>query len=250
MANGKLIFTDAQINFLLSKEVKGITPSVAGSFSADDGYEAFKAIRWGWTGGKAVCIRCGHERLYEFATRRGKFKCAKCGDQFSVTTKTAFTSRKMQHKTYVQAIAQKLHRPGPIMDLAHALEVNYRTAWRLNSLLAFLGGNVAPKTTEARWPFLPQKPLDGTDIVSAVDKAIPRSVPEQVRADVAQEIILGVLEGEITLEQVATQAKKYLSRLWREYDSQFSFVSLDRPIPGSDGRSWHDILGEDRSVFA
>ena len=50
-------------------------------------------IRWPETGGRPVCINCGHKHCYPI--RRQCFKCQKCRREFSVTSKTVFAFRKM-----------------------------------------------------------------------------------------------------------------------------------------------------------
>lgn len=234
------ILTQEQANFILSSRLKGIKPKAVRDMSKDDGYEAFKELRWGWTGGRALCPHCLHERLYEFADR-DKFKCAKCGRQFSTTTATAFKGRKTDHKTIIGAMSVKIHQPMTLMELGGFLAVNYRTAWRLNKLLGLIRGNVRIRASERVWPYVPHRPDDnGADLVQMVNYKIPKGIPEHIRADICQEIILGVLEGNIRLDDVAKQAQQYVRKFWGKADWERGHISID--AARMDGRSWHDVL--------
>lgn len=70
--------------------------------SEAEAFETFKALRWPSTGGKPVCPDCGHPKVYEYNTRR-IFKCAQCGCQFSVTSKTIFASHKRSLQEHLSA---------------------------------------------------------------------------------------------------------------------------------------------------
>ena len=238
------ILTQEQANFILSSRLKRETPNQVRDYSKDDGYEAFKELRWGWTGGNPMCPHCFHERLYEFADR-DKFKCARCGKHFSTTTSTSFKSRKMEHKTYIHAMSFKIHEPISITELGQRIAVNYRTAWRLDKLLGLIKGNISTvRTIDRKWPYSKPSPQDdGADVLCLVNEAISKRIPEDLRADICQEIILGVLEGEITIEDVAKQANKYVSKFWQKTGWDKSLLSMDQPM--FDGRSWHDVV-EDR----
>lgn len=234
------ILSQQQANFILSSRLKKVTPSIAHDFSFDDGYEAFKDLRWGWNGGKSMCPHCFHERLYEFADR-DKFKCARCGRQFSTTTATAFKSRKMPHKSYIHAISIKLHDPMSIMELGQRLSVEYKTAWRLNKILGLIKGNIRTPAIDRVYPYAPMSPkTDGADLVHLVNSHVGKGVPEHIRADICQEVILGVLEGEITIESVAKQVQQYVRKFWGKFDWKHGEISLDQPM--RDGRSWHDVI--------
>lgn len=83
-------------HYLLSSAAVSISPLMLAQLTEDEAYEKFKALRFAGTGGKPVCIHkeCGHDRIYEIKTRR-IFKCGACRRQFSVTSGTAFASRKL-----------------------------------------------------------------------------------------------------------------------------------------------------------
>jgi hypothetical protein len=57
-------------------------------------YETFCKLRWAAKEGSPVCPRCGSVEYYNI-TRGRRFKCAACRHQFSATSGTIFSSRKM-----------------------------------------------------------------------------------------------------------------------------------------------------------
>lgn len=59
-------------------------------------YETFCKLRWESTEGQPVCPECGSLAHYKITTRR-RFKCADCYHQYSVTSGTMFSSRKLSY---------------------------------------------------------------------------------------------------------------------------------------------------------
>lgn len=246
MARGAIIFTEEQRNFLLSPAAKALKPAEAKVLRADEAYERFKDVRWGWQSGKPYCPRCGHEKVYERNNRRF-FKCAKCGRDFSVTTRTVFASRKLPYETILQAIALRVHDPRNALQSSYTLGVSYKTAWNLAKVLKTFVGNIQPKTREAQWPYLDRPAAarsDGADLIMRVNNVLPRQLPEQVRAEVAQDIIVGVLAGEISEAALAAEVLRYVREHYRRMEWRFDTFSLDQPRPGTDRQSWHEFLSD------
>ena len=79
-------------------------------------------------------------------------------------------------------------------------------------------------------------------ICTAAEDAIPRSYPRDVRDDIKSEIVLAVLEGRVKLDQIAKQAKRFITGYWRgrpDYHAQ----SFDARIGANGGRlSLHEII--------
>jgi transposase-like protein len=72
--------------------------------SDEEARATFRAIRWAATDGEPVCPRCGCLACYEYESRP-IFKCKGCGHQFSATSGTMFSSRKLPVRDYLLAIA-------------------------------------------------------------------------------------------------------------------------------------------------
>jgi hypothetical protein len=58
---------------------------------------------------------------------------------------------------------------------------------------------------------------------------VPKSLPDQVRSDVAQDMILGVLSGEIS---VNGKCRSIITKYYKGYDNRFRTLSLDQPVSG------------------
>lgn len=76
-----------------------------------------------------------------------------------------------------------------------------------------------------------------------VSNSMPPNIPEQVRADVGQEMVLGLIAGDFTEEQLRQQFRKYLNAHYKavEFD-KFKHLSLDQPVPGTDRMTWFEVL--------
>lgn len=232
-------FVQEQKNFLLSPRVKAVTPRDAESFSSDDAFEAFREIRWGWTDGRAEC-RCGSMKVYG-RKDRVLYKCAKCSGEFSLTSNTAFNANKLPYPTIVRALSARLHSSMNAHELHIHLGVNYRTAARLSKVFCVLG-NIAPKIRDEKWPFLSRQKTDGESLVGEINALVPRNLPEQVRADVCQDLILGVLSGDFTLEMLKGQVRAYVRRHYRDIEADpFKGISFDQTLPGDGDQTFADI---------
>lgn len=231
----------AQGNFKLLPHVKAITPRDAASMRGDDAYEAFKAIRWGWRDGRPDC-KCGGERLYEY-TARSIFKCAKCGRQFSATSGTTFNARKLPFTTIISALAITLHDATNARQLGIRAGVTYKTSTTLLKSFRLFSGNVAVQTRDKCWPYLSREPNDADALIMRVSAAVPKTMPEQVRADVCQDLILGVLAGDFTEADLTAQVSRYIRQHYKTVEfNRFRDFSFDQPVPGTDGLRWDEVV--------
>ena len=93
---------------------------------------------------------------------------------------------------------------------------------------------VRPK--EMAWPFLPQQRIAaGVDLMLAVNAAVPRKLPSEIRSDVCQELLVAVLAGQIQIEDL----KRHVESAIRVVKDVSGFVehavSLDSPMPDHRG---------------
>lgn len=81
-----------------------------------------------------------------------------------------------------------------------------------------------------------------------VNSLVPRSMPDELRADVCQEIMLAIWEGRITIDELQSNPKALRSFTAQARTNNFECggyaISLD--VPMRDGRSWYDILPNNR----
>ncbi len=90
-------------HFLVSAAARTLSLKAIYSLGDTKAYETFCKLRWPATDGEPVCPRCGGAEAYKITTRR-RFKCAACGHQYSVTSGTIFSARKMSFTDLLAAI--------------------------------------------------------------------------------------------------------------------------------------------------
>lgn len=78
-------------------------------------------------------------------------------------------------------------------------------------------------------------------IYAAAHAAVPRGLPSDIRDDVISEIVVAVLCGDILESEIAASAKRFVTAFYRQFD-RFKTISLDAPIPGTDGLRLIDTL--------
>jgi len=81
-------------HFLVSARSRTLSIREIYAAGEEKNYEVFCQLRWEATNGEPVCPRCGSFSHYKITTRC-RFKCADCRHQFSVTSGTIFSARKL-----------------------------------------------------------------------------------------------------------------------------------------------------------
>lgn len=93
-------------HFLLSPAARTLTMRQVFGMSEEASYEKFKQLRWPETNGAPICPVCGGFEHWSLVENR-KWKCQhkECRAQFTVTSKTILSSRKMPYRDLLAAIA-------------------------------------------------------------------------------------------------------------------------------------------------
>jgi hypothetical protein len=127
---------DMAQHFLLSAAARTLSLASVARMSDEEAYEAFRLIRWSDTQGDPVCPRCGCLGAYAYKTRK-VFRCVACKHQFSVTSDTIFSSRKLPIRDYLLAIAIFVNgvKGHPALQLSRDLDCQYKTAFVLSHKL-------------------------------------------------------------------------------------------------------------------
>lgn len=92
-----------------------------------------------------------------------------------------------------------------------------------------------------QYPYLPDSTPESIDLLS-VNALVPKGLPEWIRADICQNIMLAVLEGETTLTQLKEKRESsqyYIKRFYRE-EVDHNLVSFDHR---DDERAYDEIAG-------
>lgn len=119
-------------HFLLSSQAKSLSVAKVARMSDEEAHKAFQAIRWASTAGEPVCPRCGCLVVYAYRARK-LFKCKACAHQFSVSSGTIFSNRKMAIRDILLAIAIFVNgaKGYSALQLSRDLSCNYRSAFVL-----------------------------------------------------------------------------------------------------------------------
>lgn len=94
----------------------------------DEAYQRFRVMRWPDTDGDPVCPYCGRGDSYALK-RRGKFSCRQCARQFSVTTGTIFSHRKISFASLYQAMVLFVQCNACALTIAQRMGIQYKTAY-------------------------------------------------------------------------------------------------------------------------
>jgi len=83
---------------------------------------------------------------------------------------------------------------------------------------------------------------DDEKLLVTVEQMVPKSIPEQIRGDLCQDIIVGILSGEIKVETLADEIPRYVKSTFKRYPMKYGALSLDLPLTES-GFKLNDIIG-------
>lgn len=91
------------------------------------------------------------------------------------------------------------------------------------------------------WPYVRDVDSADNQLLITVNRFLPRTLPEQVRADVGQELLLAVLSGELSEADIPLHVPFFTRRIWGQQQSRFKELSLESTI-GESGRRLEDRL--------
>lgn len=91
----------------------------------------------------------------------------------------------------------------------------------------------------------PEQPDDGAALAKLVSAAVPAFLPDHIRADACQDLVVALLSGEISPYQVNERAEKFVASVYRMHPTLFDqghlAVSFSQPVGTSD-MSWQEIV--------
>lgn len=136
---------DKTEHFLTSSASANLSILDIAEMSEEEAERAFEVIRFAKTEGEPHCVWCDCEVAYrirrkekdrktgEFLRYRNIFKCAACGKQFSVTSRTGFHGRKLSFKKIMLGtllfVNGAFGHPG--LRMKRDLRCNHKTGWQL-----------------------------------------------------------------------------------------------------------------------
>lgn len=86
-------------------------------------------------------------------------------------------------------------------------------------------------------------------LLRQVNAAVSRHFPPELRADICQDIIVGILSGEFSADNLSLPAKEMTKRVLKMFPTKYGMLSLDADIPGTDGLRLIDTLSEEDSIW-
>lgn len=107
--------------------------------------------------------------------------------------------------------------------------------WRVHKTAERKPGNVQSRGPLS-YPFMIHdggKPEH--DLIRLVTKAVPSGIMGDLRADICQDLIVGILCGDFNKDDLSLPKKEVMRRIRKLYPDKYSHVSLDATIPGTDG---------------
>lgn len=146
-------------------------------------------------------------------------------------------------RTPISAIASNKSKPP---RRAYRCDPNRKTLARKQAerekLDRYYGGTVQP--VPAFWPFAVRQAPTEHEMLHLIDRAT-RGIPEQWRQDVCQDLVVAVLSGETTLENLHDAIPDHIRRVFQMHPIKYGDASLDAPVWGFEGsRTLADVLAQ------
>lgn len=96
------------------------------------------------------------------------------------------------------------------------------------------------------YPYVTSRVSEEHELLLAVDALVPKSLPKWSRADICQDLLVAVLTGEATLENVRDDVLRYIKWFFSKEPSKYGPLSLDTPVLNSSFKGSNQVktLGE------
>lgn len=113
------------------------------------------------------------------------------------------------------------------------------------------GGNVRQTTNEIVYPFLIH---DGGKpehiLLRKVNAAVPKYLDPDLRADICQDLMVGILCGDFSPDDLNLPAKEMTKRVKQMFPTKYGPLSLDAVMPGTDDFRLIDTISNEDSLWA
>lgn len=86
------------------------------------------------------------------------------------------------------------------------------------------------------YPYLIHKPTNGDAeraLLMDVHNAVPKHLPEHIRADVCQDLIVAILAGDISRDEIKDNVRGYMRKVLNMHPLKYGPLSLDDVLPGT-----------------
>lgn len=99
-----------------------------------------------------------------------------------------------------------------------------------------------PKAVPKFWPFAVRQAPTEHEMLMAIDR-MTVGIPEQWRQDVCQDLVVAVLSGEVSLDNLRDAIPEHLRRVFKMHPIKYGDRSLDAPVYGDGPRTMHELVG-------
>lgn len=111
------------------------------------------------------------------------------------------------------------------------------------------------RRTETHWRVIEKRPrkhqqlyvfkdqeVKAPDLLTSVHNAVPITIPEEIRNDLCQDLLVGILSGELLLSDIPKRLGEYTQHVFAQYPMKYGPLSLDAPVREGDERTLGEML--------
>jgi hypothetical protein len=80
------------------------------------------------------------------------------------------------------------------------------------------------------------------ELTRLINAAVPTNLPMELRADICQDLAVGILCGDFDKENLALPIKELVKRMNKMFPAKWGDLSLNAPISGTDGLTLMDTI--------
>ena len=93
------------------------------------------------------------------------------------------------------------------------------------------------------YPYLVHVPEGGNserELLLTVNNAVPRGLPDHLRADICQDLLVAILAGEMQLSELQGSVKEYTRKVMRMHPMKYGDIGFDAPVSADDDTPFLD----------
>lgn len=102
------------------------------------------------------------------------------------------------------------------------------------------------------YPYVIHKPVNGDaeyEMMMTVNKSVSKAIPDFLRADICQDLIVSILCGETKVSDIGDSMKEATRKVMRMHPQKYGPISLDAPIYADDSRTFGEMIDSEAFHF-
>jgi hypothetical protein len=80
------------------------------------------------------------------------------------------------------------------------------------------------------YPYITSEPNEEHQFLLEIDSLVPKGLPNEMRSDVCQDMIVAVLSGQTTIENLKDSRAQYIKQFYKQFPVKYGHLSLDAPL--------------------